>query len=89
MSDKFHRVICVFFNVSSYQPCFTGIPRLLIGAKAFAAIQGRDFVVPDDVLYLVNPVLRHRVQLSSEKELEGVTVDQVVQQIVSKIEVPR
>lgn len=62
---------------------------LMNGAKAFAAIQGRDFVVPDDVLYLVNPVLRHRVQLSSEKELEGVTVDQVVQQIVSKIEVPR
>ena len=62
---------------------------LMNGAKAFAAIQGRDFVVPDDVLYLVNPVLRHRVQLSSEKELEGVTVDQVIQQIVSKIEVPR
>ena len=59
------------------------------GAKAFAAIQGRDFVVPDDVLQLAAPVLRHRVQLSSEKELEGVTVDQVVQQIVSKIEVPR
>ena len=62
---------------------------LMNGAKAFAAIQGRDFVVPDDVLYLVIPVLRHRVQLSSEKELEGVTVDQVIQQIVSKIEVPR
>lgn len=62
---------------------------LMNGAKAYAAIQGRDFVVPDDVLYLVVPVLRHRVQLSSEKELEGVTVDQVIQQIVSKIEVPR
>lgn len=62
---------------------------LMNGAKAFAAIQGRDFVVPDDVFQLVAPVLRHRVQLSSEKELEGVTVDQVVQQIVSKIEVPR
>ena len=62
---------------------------LMNGAKAFAAIQGRDFVVPDDVLQLAAPVLRHRVQLSSEKELEGVTVDQVVQQIVSKIEVPR
>ena len=62
---------------------------LMNGAKAFAAIQGRDFVTPDDVLQLVAPVLRHRVQLSSEKELEGVTVDQVIQQIVSKIEVPR
>ena len=62
---------------------------LMNGAKAFAAIQGRDFVVPDDVLYLVAPVLRHRVQLSSEKEMEGVTVDQIIQQLVSKIEVPR
>ena len=45
--------------------------------------------MPDDVLYLVAPVLRHRVQLSSEKEMEGVTVDQIIQQLVSKIEVPR
>lgn len=62
---------------------------LMNGSKAYAAIQGRDFVVPDDVLQLTASVLRHRVQLSSEKELEGVTVDQVIQQIVSKIEVPR
>lgn len=62
---------------------------LMNGTKAFAAIQGRDFVVPEDVLQLVAPVLRHRVQLSSEKELEGVTVDQVIRQLISKIEVPR
>ena len=62
---------------------------LMNGAKAYAAIGGRDFVLPEDVLYLTAPVLRHRVQLSSEKELEGVTVDQVIQQIVSGVEVPR
>ena len=62
---------------------------LMNGAKAYAALQGRDFTVPEDVIYLATPVLRHRVQLSSEKELEGVGVDQVVRQIMSKIEIPR
>lgn len=62
---------------------------LMNGAKAFAAIQGRDFVVPEDVLTLAVPVLRHRVQLSAERELEGVTTEQVIGQIVAKVEVPR
>lgn len=62
---------------------------LMNGAKAFAAIQGRDFVVPEDVLYLAAPVLRHRVQLSAEKELEGVSVDRIVNQLIAKIEIPR
>ena len=62
---------------------------LMKGAKAYAAIQGRDFVIPEDVLYLVTPVLRHRVQLAAEKELEGVSVDQVIQQLTNKVEIPR
>lgn len=62
---------------------------LMNGAKAWAAIQGRDFVVPEDVIRLTAPVLRHRVQLAAEKELEGVTVEQVIEQLVAKIEVPR
>lgn len=62
---------------------------LMNGAKALAAIHGRDFVIPEDVLQLAIPVLRHRVQLSAEKELEGVSVEQVVQQLVTKVEVPR
>lgn len=62
---------------------------LMNGAKAFAAIHGRDFVIPEDVLHLVAPVLRHRIQLSAEKELEGVGVEQVLQQLIAKIEVPR
>lgn len=62
---------------------------LMNGAKAFAAIQGRDFVLPEDVLYLAAPALRHRVQLSAEKELEGVAVDQVIRQLTAKVEIPR
>lgn len=62
---------------------------LMNGAKAYAALQGRDFVVPEDVIYLALPVLRHRVQLSSEKELEGVGVEHVIRQLMSKIEIPR
>ncbi len=62
---------------------------LMNGAKAFAAIQGRDFVVPEDVLHLAPPVLRHRVLLSAEKELEGLVVDQVLNQLIAKIEIPR
>lgn len=62
---------------------------LMNGAKAFAAIQGRDFVVPEDVLHLASPVLRHRVLLSAEKELEGLVVDQALNQLVAKIEIPR
>lgn len=62
---------------------------LMNGAKAFAAIHGRDFVIPEDVLQLVVPVLGHRIQLSAEKELEGVTVEQVIRQLIAKVEVPR
>lgn len=62
---------------------------LMNGAKAFAAIHGRDFVIPEDVLHLAVPVLRHRIQLSAEKELEGVGAEQVLQQLIAKIEVPR
>ncbi|MDR1757326.1 MAG: MoxR family ATPase [Culturomica sp.] len=62
---------------------------LMNSAKAYAAIQGRDFVVPEDVVFLAAPVLRHRIQLSAERELEGVTVDQLIRQMVGKVEVPR
>lgn len=62
---------------------------LMNAAKAYAAIQGRDFVVPEDVLQLAAPVLRHRVVLSAEKELEGITIDQVIAQLIARVEVPR
>ncbi len=62
---------------------------LLNGVKAWAAMQGRDFVTPEDIQELAYPVLRHRIMLSPEKEMEGATPDDVIKQIIQKIEVPR
>lgn len=62
---------------------------LMGSAKAYAAIRGRDFVLPEDILFLAAPVLRHRVQLAAEKELEGLQVDQVIGQLTAKVEIPR
>lgn len=58
-------------------------------AKAFAAIQDRDFVTPDDIITVAGPVLAHRILLSPEKEMEGLTTSDIVNQIIKKIEVPR
>jgi len=62
---------------------------ILNSAKAFATVNGRDFVTPEDVKYVALPVLRHRVILTPDKEMEGITPDEVVKQIIDKIEVPR
>lgn len=62
---------------------------ILMGAKSYAMINGRDFVSPEDVKFTALPVLRHRIILSPEKEMEGVSADEVVKQLVDKIEVPR
>jgi MoxR-like ATPase len=58
-------------------------------ARSMAVLQGRDFVVPDDVKSVIAPVMRHRVQLLPERELEGVTVDSVLADIVASVDVPR
>ena len=58
-------------------------------SKAIAAMQGRDFVMPEDILEVVIPVLRHRIILSPDKEMEGVTEDAIIQQIVHTIDIPR
>ena len=57
--------------------------------SAFAAIQGRDFVTPDDIKFLAPAVLKHRVILTPEKEMEGDTPEEVIEQIIKDIEVPR
>jgi MoxR-like ATPase len=62
---------------------------VLKSAKAFAAMRGRDFVTPDDVLFVVPSVLRHRILLTPEREMEGLTPDEIIQSILKKIEVPR
>lgn len=58
-------------------------------AKAMAAMQGRDFVTPDDIREVVTPVLRHRIILAPDKEMEGVTEDEVIRQIIQGMDVPR
>lgn len=62
---------------------------ILNGAKALAAMRGRDFITPEDIIYVAPPVLRHRIVLSPEKEMEGVSADEVINQIIHGIEVPR
>lgn len=62
---------------------------ILNAAKAFAAVNGRDFVTPEDIKTVAVPVLRHRVILTPDKEMEGVTTDEVVKLMIDKIEVPR
>jgi len=58
-------------------------------SKAMAAISGRDFVTPDDILQVVPSVLRHRIILSPDKEMEGVTEDAVIKQIIQTMDIPR
>lgn len=62
---------------------------IMIGAKAMAAIRGRDFVIPDDVKEISFPSLRHRILLTPEKEMEGKNADEIIQQILNRVEVPR
>ncbi len=62
---------------------------LMAGAKALAAMQGRDFVTPEDVQAVAYPVLRHRILLTPEQEMEGRRPDDVVKNILEKVDVPR
>ncbi len=62
---------------------------ILNGSRAHAAINGRDFVTPEDVRAVASHVLRHRVQLTPEREMEGLTPDQVIELLVKQLEVPR
>jgi MoxR-like ATPase len=70
-----------------------GSPRaslaIVNSAKALAAMNGRDFITPEDIIGVTPAVLRHRIMLTPDKEMEGVTPDEVVAQIVQKIEIPR
>jgi MoxR-like ATPase len=62
---------------------------IMNASKAIAAMQGRDFVTPDDIRQVVTPVLRHRIILAPDKEMEGVTEDEVIRQIIQAMDVPR
>lgn len=62
---------------------------LMAVSKAFAAMDGRDYVIPDDVKASVRPVLRHRIMLRPEADLEGITPDQVLEEVLRAVEVPK
>ncbi len=62
---------------------------LLNASKSFAALRGRDFVTPEDIKEASAAVLRHRVMVSPEREMEGLTADEIIRQILESIEIPR
>jgi len=70
-----------------------GSPRaslaIVNSAKAMAAMKGRDFITPEDIIGVTAAVLRHRIMLTPDKEMEGLSPDDVIGQIIQKIEVPR
>ena len=72
-------------------PLQVGLPavHLLLASKALAALRGRGFVTPDDVRYLAGPVLKHRLLLSPDAELDGATPGDVLREVVNSVEVPR
>jgi MoxR-like ATPase len=62
---------------------------ILNAAKGFAALRGRDFVTPEDIKEAAIPVLQHRVIVTPEREMEGITSKEIIQQIIESIEIPR
>lgn len=66
-----------------------GSISLLRAARAYAMLQGRGFVIPDDIKYVALPALRHRIQLSPDMEIEGYTSDQILKSLLEKVEAPR
>jgi len=62
---------------------------ILKASKAFAAMSGRDFVTPEDIKRAAIPVLQHRVIVTPEREMEGVTTKQIIRQIIEAVEIPR
>lgn len=84
----------VIINTRENQFLYLGAsPRaslaLLTASKAFAALRGRDFVTPEDIKEASYAVLRHRVIVSPEREMEGLSADEIIRQILEGIEIPR
>ncbi|RKU30294.1 magnesium chelatase [Candidatus Poribacteria bacterium] len=78
---------------SSNELILGGSPRasvaLLLTSKSYAALKGRDYIIPDDVKYLMPHVYRHRIILKPEAEIEGLTPDDVVDRLLAEVEIPR
>jgi len=87
-------IVSVVASTRQHKSIYLGAsPRASIGilqsSKAIAAMNGRDFVVPEDILYVMPAVLRHRLVLSPEREMEGGTTDDVIKEIIQSSEIPR
>jgi MoxR-like ATPase len=87
-------IVSVVASTRQHKSIYLGAsPRASIGilqsSKAIAAMNGRDFIVPEDILYVMPAVLRHRLVLSPEKEMEGGTTDDVIKEIIQSSEIPR
>lgn len=87
-------ITSIVSNTRNHKSIYLGAsPRasigILNGAKALAAMRGRDFVTPEDVVYIAPAVLRHRIVLTPEKEMEGASPDDIINQIIQGIEIPR
>ncbi|MGB2087473.1 MAG: AAA family ATPase [Psychroflexus salarius] len=93
--DKLFDYIAQIINETRQHPHLSlgASPRASLAimkvSKVFAAIQGRDFVTPDDIKQSLNPVLNHRIVLTPEKEMEGLQTEDVVDMIVKSVEIPR
>jgi len=70
-----------------------GSPRatlhLMFAAKAQAALDSRDYIIPDDIKAVAAPVLRHRLVVKPEADLEGITPDHIVSEVMAVVEVPK
>jgi MoxR-like ATPase len=95
VKDEIIRYIAELVTATRNNPSiyFGASPRasinLLKSAKTLAAINGRDFVIPEDVKEMAFPVLNHRITLTPEKDMEGQTAAEVLKSIVAKVSVPR
>jgi MoxR-like ATPase len=92
--DLVSYVVDIVRKTRTHQSILVGAgPRatqaLLLSSRAFASINGRDFVTPDDIKTMAYPVLEHRLILRPEYEIEGLTVKEVIQNILKEIAVPR
>lgn len=78
---------------SSNELVLGGSPRasiaLLLASKTYAAMQGRDYILPDDVKFLAPHVYRHRILLKADAEIEGLTPDDVIDRLLAEVEIPR
>jgi MoxR-like ATPase len=95
LSEELAKYIVALIRASRSHPLIeTGASTraanlLAIASRAYAAIQGRDFVLPDDLKTLLGPILRHRLVLSPAADIEGVTPDQAIEELIGQVPAPR